>query len=668
MVMVVAGLVTILFHRFRQPVILGYILAGFIVGPYTPPFPLVQDEATIRILADLGVTFLIFSLGMQFSVRTLKVVGTTAFIASGLEVIFMFIVGFMIGQFFGWSRMDSVFLGAMLCITSTTIIVKTLGDLHLLKAPFASRIFGIQIIEDSLGMTLLVLLTGLAATGVLQFSDGLFALGRIAIFVSVVLVVGFIAVPRLIRYVAAFRSDEMLLITVLGLCFGVTFAAMKLNQSMALAAFLIGSIIGETREIVKIKMIIEPVRDMFSAIFFVAIGMMIQPALIAQYAVPIVVIAVSVVLGKVFIFTLGTFLAGNDARTSLRVGTTMVPIGELSFIIASVGLTLGVISEFLYPIVVSVSAITMPLTPYLVKYADRIILGIERVTPRRMQNAMHLYHLWVVRLSERRARLGMKLARKWLMQMALNVLLIAAVFLAAAYLVFHMPVWMPRLPFAEEDIRALFFLAAAVAALPLYVATLRKIQAIGMLVGEVSVANIPPSPRRSAVENIVSRSILAAGVVLLALLTLALSSAFLPPWHMMIILLCLMGLITWISWRYLVRIYSRMQGALQEAFIEAPGEGHTPDRHAELAVVLNRAELERVEIPADAPSAGKLLSELQLRTRSGATVVAIERGEEAIVNPGPDEEMRPGDILLLIGARRQIDLAREQLCGPPAES
>lgn len=665
-VMIVAGLVTVLFHRFKQPVVLGYILAGFLIGPYMPIIPVVQDEDTIRILADIGIIFLIFSLGIQFSVRTLKEVGTTAVIASTLEFSFMLMVGFLIGHLFGWSHMDSLFLGAMLSITSTTMIVKTLADMDLMKAPFAQRIFGIQIIEDSLGMTLIALLTGLAVTGVVHVFDGVLAVARILIFVTMILVAGFIIVPKLIRYVSRFRSDEMLLITVLGLCFGVTFATVYMGHSMVLGAFLIGTIIGETREIVKIKIITEPVRDMFSAIFFVTIGMLIQPTLLAEYALPILVIAVAAIVGKIFIFTLGTFLAGNDAHTSLRIGSMMVPVGELSFIIASVGLALGVVSDFLYPIAVSVAALTIPLTPYLARNSESIIRGIDRITPRRLSKAMHMYYLWVSGLAERRRSTGMRLARKWIVQMALNVLMIAGIFLIAAYLERATPDWIPEFPFEDELVRAMYWLGAAILALPLYVATIRKMRAIGMLIGEISAVNIPAGQKKSSVETLVAHAILIAGIILLAFVTLVLGSAFLPPWNLMILLLLIVALVAWLSWRHLIRIYSRIQGALYETLSNEREAQEQNNRHSELSVMLSRADLDRIRIDETSPAARKLLSELQLRTQSGASVVAIERADTSIINPGPAEELLPGDTLMLIGTAEQIRLARDLLRGEAA--
>lgn len=661
-VMLVAGLVTILFHHFKQPVVLGYILAGFMIGPHTPPFPLVQDQETINTLADLGVTFLVFSLGMQFSIRQLRTVGNTAFIASSLEMMFMLFVGYHAGRWFGWSRMDSIFLGAMLSITSTTVIIKTLDEFKLMKAPFAQRIFGIQIIEDILGMTTIGLLVGLATTGTVNIKDGLWAIANIAIFVIAVLIIGLIAVPRLIRYVARFRSDEMLLITVLGLLFGVTFAAVRLEHSLVLGAFLIGTIIGETREIVKIKILTEPVRDMFSAIFFVTIGMLIDPKHLIDYAFPILVITFLTITGKIFIFSTGAILAGNTKKDSLRIGLTMIPIGELSFIIATLGLAHGVTSDFLYPIAVSVAAITIPLTPYLARNMDRIISTVDRWTPPRINQALEVYYMWTRQLQERRTSMGMKLARRWLWQILLNVALIAGLFLTAAYLVRATPEWLPRLNLSEHDLRAMYWLCAVLASLPFYVATLRKIMAIGMLVAEVSVANQPEGGRRSAVQGLISHAILIVGIILLGLCTLALSAAFLPAPDMLIVLGLLVGLVAWLTWRRLIFIHARMQGALYDTFMH-PSFQVKPDHHTNLAVMLSQAELERLPITPEAPSAGKLLSEIQLRTQSGASAVAIERGKESIVNPGPEEEICAGDVWLLIGTAEQIKRARTLLCG-----
>jgi CPA2 family monovalent cation:H+ antiporter-2 len=348
-VMIVAGLVTVLFHRLKQPVVLGYIIAGVIIGPHTPPAALIHDKGTIDTLAELGVILLMFSLGLEFSLRKLRHVGAPALIAAVLEILLLFWVGYEVGRFFSWPLLDRIFLGAMLSMSSTTIIIKVLSELGKMKEHFSQLIFGILILEDILGIAMIALLSGIAMTGQLSVADVGMTLGKLGLFLAVTLVAGLIFVPRLIGYVARFKSNEMLIVTVLGLCFGVSLLAVKLGYSVALGAFIIGAVIAECREIHRVETLLEPVRDMFSAIFFVAIGLLIQPKMLLEHWQPILVITVAVVVGKVFTCSFGAFVGGNDTRTSLRVGMGLAQIGEFSFIIASLGVTLKVTSGYLYP-------------------------------------------------------------------------------------------------------------------------------------------------------------------------------------------------------------------------------------------------------------------------------------------------------------------------------
>ena len=369
-IMLIAGVVTILFHRFKQPVVLGYIVAGFLIGPHTPPVGLIHDEETIKTLAELGVIFLMFCLGLEFSLRKLFKVGATAFIAAFLEIGLMIWIGYEIGQYFGWNNMDSLFLGAILAISSTTIIIKALGDLKMKNERFAQLIFGVLIVEDILGIGIIALLSGIAVSGNVETGQVFATVGKLTLFMIVALVVGILLVPRILAYVARFESSEMLLVTVLGLCFGFCLLVVKLEYSMVLGAFLIGAIMAESRQLAQIERLVEPIRDMFSAIFFVAIGLTIDPRVLVDYAAPILVITLVVVAGKLVSCGAGAFIAGNDGRTSMRVGMGLSQIGEFSFIIAALGMSLGVTSDFLYPVVVGVSAITTLLTPYLIRSAD----------------------------------------------------------------------------------------------------------------------------------------------------------------------------------------------------------------------------------------------------------------------------------------------------------
>ena len=660
-VMIVAGLVTIIFHRLKQPVVLGYILAGLIIGPHTPPFPLIHDNETIKTLSELGLIFLMFSLGLEFSLKKLKKVGVTAFIAASLEILLMLGIGYQIGRWFDWSLMDSIFLGAMLSISSTTIIIKALGELGKSREKFAELIFGILIVEDILAIALIALLSGIAMTGSLQVAQVAGTLGRLAIFLSVSLVLGLLFVPRLIGYVAKFKSNEMLLVTVLGLCFGVSLLAVKLHYSVALGAFIIGAVIAEAREIAKIEHLTEPLRDMFSAIFFVSIGMLIEPKLLMQYALPIVVITIAVIIGKVFTCALGTFAAGNDTRTSLRVGMGLAQIGEFSFIIAALGVSLKVTSDFLYPIAVTVSAITTLLTPYLIKSSDSIVNWFTRVAPPSIANSLEVYTTWVSRKSEGHStNFAGELIRKWSFQMALNLALVAGIFICGIYLSRQQPHWLGNIPKGQVSINALLWFGSVLLSLPLLIATYRKLQALGLLLADLRVKGVKSETRATEIKAIVSTTVPLTGVIGMGILLLLLSSTLLPSGKLLVVLLIVIAAITALMWTSFIKVYSKAQIALRETLAQAPVERETPVP-LPIQGLLKDAKLQSVLITDASPAKSRLIRELQLRTRTGASIVAIERKGANIINPNPDEEVQAGDQLLLIGSESQLAKAKAEI-------
>ncbi len=660
-VMLVAGLVTIIFHRLKQPVVLGYILAGIIIGPHTPPFPLIKSEETINTLAELGVILLMFSLGLEFSLRKLKQVGAPAFIAALMEILLLFWVGYEIGRLFGWTTMDSIFLGAMLSMSSTTVIIKVLGELGKMKEQFAQLIFGILIIEDILGIAMIALLSGIAMTGTLSVADVGTTLSKLGIFLSVTLVVGLITVPRLIGYVARFKSNEMMIITVLGLCFGVSLLAAKLGYSVALGAFIIGAVVAEAREIHRIEKLIEPVRDMFSAIFFVAIGLLIDPKMLLTYWQPILVITIAVIIGKVLTCSFGAFMGGNDTRTSLRVGMGLAQIGEFSFIIASLGVTLKVTSSFLYPIAVAVSVITTLLTPYLIRSADGLVGWFDRKAPQPLVNSLELYTRWVGQIGTRQTTsLATHLARRWILQMGLNAALIAAVFIAAAFVAQRPPQWLNNLGLGDQWLKATLWLVAVICSLPMFIATARKLQALGLLMAETKVSQAAAGERTAAIRSVVANVIPIAGTVGLGLFVLVLSSTLLPPLNVLLVMLVIIGLIAWLLWRSFIKVYSKAQFALQETFAQTPAPHHDTAQIARPSQ-LRDADLETVIITAGSTAIGRLIRELELRTRTGASIVAIDRAGVNMVNPGPDEELQTNDQLLLLGSAAQLENARKQL-------
>ncbi|MBI3805145.1 MAG: cation:proton antiporter [Nitrospirae bacterium] len=660
-VMIVSGGVTIFFHRFHLPVVLGYILAGLIIGPHTPPSPLISDEGSIETLAQLGIIFLMFALGLDFNLRKLKEVGAAALLAATLEIVFMVWIGYETGQLFGWSVMDSLFLGAILSISSTTIIVKALEELGKTKEPFAQMIFGILIVEDVLAILIIALLSTVAMTGSLQLEEAVITAGRLGIFLVAVLVFGLLAVPRLLRYVGRYKSDEMLLVTVLALCFGFSLLAARFGYSIALGAFLIGAIIAEAREIGKIEHLVAPVRDMFSAVFFVAIGMQIDPALLVKYTIPIVVITLVVVIGKVVTCSLGTLIAGNDLRTSLRVGMGLAQIGEFSFIIASLGINLDVTAPFLYPIAVTVSAVTTLLTPFLIGLADRLVQRFDQRAPRTLVVWLNLYTDWIRRLkSSGRQSQANRLARRLAWQIGLNMVLITAAFTVAAYMAKGIDA--PWLPASVGGPKALVWWVTVLVTLVPLLATFRKLQSFGFLLSEISVRQSGAGVRAPAIRTVISNSILVAGTVLMAVWIFLISLTFLPPWPILFVSLILIAAVSGLLWRVLIRIHDRAQIALDEVWQPSPlpfSEG----RALPLPANLKEVVLETVFIDDRSAATGQLISELRLRSRTGASIIVIERNGDRMTNPDPSEELRAGDKLLLLGNPGQLAAARNFL-GP----
>lgn len=564
-IMLVAGVVTILFHRLKQPVVLGYIVAGFIIGPHTPPFGLIHDEDTIKTLAELGVIFLMFCLGLEFSLRKLFKVGATAFIAAFLEIILMIWIGYEIGRWFDWNTMGSLFLGAILAISSTTIIVKALNDLEMKNQRFAQLIFGVLIVEDILGIGIIALLSSIAVSGTVSSGEVFSTVGKLSLFMIVALVIGILLVPRLLAYVAKFESNEMLLITVLGLCFGFCLLVVKLEYSMVLGAFLIGAIMAESRQLIKIERLIEPVRDMFSAIFFVAIGLMIDPQILLQYAWPIAVITVAVVLGKMLSCGLGAFIAGNDGRTSLRVGMGLSQIGEFSFIIAALGMTLQVTSDFLYPVAVAVSAITTLLTPYLIRGADPLSLKIAAIMPKRMSRVFGMYGEWLRSIQPQgEGAMLASMIRKIILQVGVNLALVIAIFFAGSFFAARIGGYLEGWISDPSWQKALIWGGALLLSLPFLIAAYRKLKALSMLLAEMSVKPEMAGRHTQRVRRVIAELIPILSLLVIFLLLAALSASILPTNKLLVLIAVVTAAVAAVLWRWFIRVHTRMQVALLE--------------------------------------------------------------------------------------------------------
>src|SRR5687767_9643883 len=382
-VLCVAAVATVVFQRLHQPVVFGYLLAGMIIGPHIP-VPLVADPATVHALSELGVILLMFSLGLEFTFRKLVKVSHQAGPVAVFQSTVMMSIGYMVGKLLGFTTMESIFTGAMIAISSTTIIVKAFQE-QKVKGRVAELVFGILIIEDVIAIFLLAILTAITRSGTISPGDlGVTAI-RLAMFLVGLIGIGLLVVPRTIRLVHRLGQPETTLVASMGICFAAALLALSFGYSVALGAFIAGSLIGESGEEKVIEHLVQPVRDMFAAIFFVSVGTLIDPALIAQHLGAVLALSAAVALGKVLFVSVSSFLIGNSPRTSVQTGMSLAQIGEFSFIIAAVGLSSGATRPFLYPIAVAVSAITTLTTPWLIRAAGPTAQWVDRKLPAPMQ-------------------------------------------------------------------------------------------------------------------------------------------------------------------------------------------------------------------------------------------------------------------------------------------
>lgn len=572
-VMLVAGATTILFQRLRQPVLLGYILAGVLIGPHTPG-TLVADPRAIDDISNLGVVLLMFTLGLEFSVRKLREVGIGVLAVAVGEVGLMLWIGVGVGQLFGWTGMDALFLGAIISLSSTMVATRTLTESGQRHQPFARLVVGLLVAEDMLAIVMLTLLTAIAIGGSVLAETAFTLIGHLGLFVVVGMILGLLLLPRLVDYVAGFGRDETLLVSVLGICFGASLLAAWMGFSVALGAFLAGAVVAEARSVGRVLHLVEPLRDMFAALFFVAIGLKIDPAMLWQYALPALAIAAVVIAGKTLACSLGVFVVGHDARVSLRSGLGMAQIGEFSFVIATLGLSLGVISDFIYPIAVAVSVLCMAASPYLNRSADGLTNGLRRVMPRSLRLLMTSYSGWLENLKPVNENAALAaIFRRLLWHIAINVLLVVTLFVIGAYVNAHNWNWFSMFGIDRDLRHTLIWACALFLSLPMLIAVYRKAEALGMLLAEIGIRERLAGSYTQAMRNVLARIIPLATLLALGLLVSALGSTILPPRGIALSLVVLGVVLAVVLWRSLVQMHARLQAALKETLNkpESPG-------------------------------------------------------------------------------------------------
>ena len=669
-VLCVAAVTTVVFQRLRQPVVLGYIIAGLIVGPHVP-IPLVADSATVQTLSELGVILLMFSLGLEFSFRKLMQVGPRAGLTAMLQSSIMVWLGFLTGRLFGWTSLESLFAGAIIAISSTTIIAKVFDEQGI-TGNLRQLVVGVLIVEDLIAILLMALLTALASGSGLAAGPLAMTVGRLVAFLVGLVVVGLLVVPRAMRAVTRLKRRETTLVACIGICFAGALLAQEFGYSVALGAFIAGSLVAESGEEKQVEPLIEPVRDMFAAVFFVSVGMQVDPLQIAQHWPVVVVLSVVVVIGKVFGVSLGAFLTGNGMRTSVQAGMSLAQIGEFSFIIAALGLSLRATGEFLYPVVVAVSAVTTLSTPWLIRASQPVAKWMDRKLPKPLQTFSALYGSWVEDLrAAPRAPTTAAGIRRLLRLLVLDAGIIAIIIVATSTTMGRIVAWAQDNMGISGLVARLLVIGAALALSARFcVGVFRVSQKLGVTLARLALpaekkkrVDFAAAPRRMLMVTLQLSVVLLVGVPLLAL-----TQPFLPDAVGAGVLGLLVAGLGIAFWRSAANLQGHVRAGAQVILETLAAQSHDPTRHVEgdaLArvqhVLPGLGALAAVQLDSASPATGRSLAELNLRGLTGATVLAITRDVGGVIIPTAEERLHAGDVLALAGSHEAIEAARNLL-------
>ena len=391
LILITAGITTVIFKWLKQPLVLGYIVAGFLIGPYFTHFPVINDTSSVATWSEIGMVFLLFAIGLEFSFKKLKKVGGPGAIMVLTELVIMFTSGFLVGKMFGWQKMNCIFLGCMLAISSTSIIVKAFDDLKLKREKFTADVIGALVVEDLEAVVLMVILSTLSIGNSFDGGEMVLSMVKLGFFLIIWFVFGIYLIPSFLKLIRKFMTEETLVIIAIGLCFAMVMLANYAGFSSALGAFVMGSILAETLEADIIHKLVKPIQNLFGAIFFVSVGMLVNPQILVEYTWPVIIIALTVMIVKTLSATFGMLISGRDIHTSMKAGFCFCQIGEFSFIIAGLGLSFKVIDGYLYPIIVTVSIVTTFFTPYIMRLADPLYRWLNPKIPERWKQAMSNY-------------------------------------------------------------------------------------------------------------------------------------------------------------------------------------------------------------------------------------------------------------------------------------
>ncbi len=646
LILVSAGIVTLIFKKLKQPLVLGYIVAGFLVSPHMPYTASVVDMESIHMWADIGVMFLLFSLGLDFSFKKILKMGASPIISTVTIIFCMSLLGVIVGQLFGWGKMDCIFLGGMLAMSSTTIIYKAFDDLGLRQQQFAGLVMSVLILEDILAIVMMVMLSAIASGNNPDGGQMLGSIAKIGFFLILWLVVGIFAIPAFLRQVRSLINAEVLLVVSLGLCCAMAVFSTKVGFSSAFGAFIMGSILAETIEAERIEKLVEPVKNLFGAIFFVSVGMLVDPKILVEYAIPIIVLVLTILIGQSIFGSFSFMLGGESLKSAMRCGFSMAQIGEFSFIIASLGLSLGVISDFLYPVVVAVSVITTFLTPYMIRLATPAYNSIEHHLPKKLIKLLN--HLSMSHPSSNEQSLWKRL----LTQMAMNTLIYSILTAAMITLMFTfvLPIMRTILPGwdlhwyanAITGLLTVLFISPFLRAM---VMKKNRSEEWKTLWAESNINHLP------LLFTILVRVVIAVAFIFYICHYLSrFSSAVMIT--IGIIAVALMVLSRTIKQRsiklerlFILNLRSRDIAAQVHGKKRPLYEGKLLDRDVHIAIF---------DVPMDSMWMGSNLKQLSFGKKYGVHITSILRANHRLNIPDGDYVIYPGDRLEIIGSDEQL--------------
>ena len=643
LILICAGVMTLLFKKLKQPLVLGYVVAGFLASPHMPYTPSVMDTANIQTWADIGVIFLLFALGLEFSFKKIVKVGGAAIIAACTIIFCMILLGITVGTGFGWQRMDSIFLGGMIAMSSTTIIYKAFDDLGMRKKQFTGLVRSVLILEDILAIVLMVMLSTMAVRHNFEGSEMLESIGKLLFFLILWFVVGIYLIPELLKRCRNLMSEETLLIVSLGLCFGMVVMAARTGFSAAFGAFIMGSILAETVEAESIERLVKPVKDLFGAVFFVSVGMMVDPAMIVEYALPIIVITLAVIFGQSLFGTLGVLLAGQPLKTAMQCGFSLTQIGEFAFIIASLGVSLHVTSDFLYPIVVAVSVITTFLTPYMIRFAEPASNFVDTHLPVKWKNFLLHYSSGSQTMNHE------SLWKKLILALTRITIVYSIVSIAVVALAFRFLV-----PLFLEHIPGIWGRLLAAVVIILFISPfLRAIMIKKNHSAEfVTLWNDSRGNRAPLVATIVIRILIAVSFVMFVI-----SGLFKVSVGLLLgvaVLLVIMMILSRQLKKQSIMIERKFFQNLRYRDMRAEYMGEKKPEYA--GRLLSRdLHLTDFEVPGESAWAGKTLAELNFGKKYGIHVVSILRGRKRINIPGASVRLFPEDKIQVIGTDEELN-------------